>query len=120
MSTDINPVSASLRSDADIVSSVVRTADLGSPVAACPGWDLRQLVEHTGSIHRWATHAIIHGGQPPKDADFSPAHDDNLARSERVRRELEELGPRLDHARARSIAAWTSLASVFGAFVTWK
>ena len=79
MSTDINPVSAALRSDADLMSSVVRTADLGSPVAACPGWDLRQLVEHTGSVHRWATHAIIHGGQPPKDADFSPAHDDNLA-----------------------------------------
>lgn len=79
MSTDINPVSAALCSDADIMSSVVRTADLDSPVAACPGWDLRQLVEHTGSIHRWATHAISHGGQPPKDAGFSPARDDNLA-----------------------------------------
>jgi uncharacterized protein (TIGR03083 family) len=79
MSTDTSQFSAALRSDADIMSSVVRTADLTSSVAACPGWDLRQVVEHTGRVQRWATHAIVHGGQPPRDTDFTPGPDDNLA-----------------------------------------
>lgn len=79
MSTDIGQFSASLRSDADIISSVVRTADLAAPVAACPGWDLRHLVEHVGGVHRWATYAIVNGSQPPADGDVAPGPDDNLA-----------------------------------------
>ena len=79
MSTDTSQFSAALRSDADLISSVVRTADLTLPVASCPGWDLRQLVEHTGWVHRWATDAIVNNMQPSRDAEFGPAPDENLA-----------------------------------------
>lgn len=51
-----------LRADADAVLAIVERGDLSSPVAACPGWTLRQLVEHLGGVHRWAT-AIVRSGQ---------------------------------------------------------
>jgi uncharacterized protein (TIGR03083 family) len=52
-----------LRADADAVLAVVRAADGTEPVAACPGWTLRQLVEHLGGVHRWAT-GIVASGAP--------------------------------------------------------
>lgn len=61
------------------MSAAVRTGSLDAPVAACPGWDLRKLVEHTGFIHRWATHAVRTGAAPGR-GDVIPATDeDNLA-----------------------------------------
>ncbi len=29
--------------------------DLGAAVAGCPGWDVAELIRHTGLIHRWVT-----------------------------------------------------------------
>ncbi|WP_328853987.1 maleylpyruvate isomerase family mycothiol-dependent enzyme [Microbispora hainanensis] len=36
------------------MAEAVRGRDGTTPVPTCPGWDLRELVEHTGAIHRWA------------------------------------------------------------------
>ncbi|MEU8274449.1 maleylpyruvate isomerase family mycothiol-dependent enzyme [Microbispora bryophytorum] len=36
------------------MAEAVRGRDGATPVPTCPGWDLRELVEHTGAIHRWA------------------------------------------------------------------
>jgi len=69
----------SIRDDADLMSAVVRTGSLDTPVAACPGWDVRKVVEHTGFIHRWATHAIRTRSAPGR-GDVTPAgEDDDLA-----------------------------------------
>lgn len=32
--------------------------DLDVPVPACPGWDARQLLNHLGRVHRWATAVV--------------------------------------------------------------
>ncbi len=32
----------------------LRLADLTTPVPACPGWDLADLIRHLGTVHRWA------------------------------------------------------------------
>ena len=77
--TDISGYLDALRADADIMSSIIRTADVAAPVAACPGWDIRQVVAHTGDVHRWATHAVANGERPGADVQFGPAADDNLA-----------------------------------------
>jgi len=39
-------------------ADVVAAADLELPVAACPGWTLRDLAWHLGGVHRWATIAL--------------------------------------------------------------
>lgn len=36
------------------MAAVVRGRDGTAPVPTCPGWDLRELVAHTGAVHRWA------------------------------------------------------------------
>ena len=61
---------AHLRADCDAVLAVLAVADLTAPVAACPGWDLRALVEHLGCVHRWATEIVRTGvvaGEPTAD-----------------------------------------------------
>lgn len=69
----------SIRSDADRISAAVRTGRLDAPVAACPGWDLRALVEHVAGVHRWATAAITSGQAPDRASIPAPGADDNLA-----------------------------------------
>jgi len=57
-------------------------AGLDAPVPACPGWVVRDLVQHTGGVHRWATRFVqgerewigddfeqLAGGWPP-DAEL--------------------------------------------------
>lgn len=55
---------AAVRNDAELLASCVETGDLAAPVAACPDWNLRALVMHTGGVHRWATAAIENGAAP--------------------------------------------------------
>ena len=55
---------------------MARTAangDLSAPVESCPGWDLRKLVSHTGTVQRWATKAIDSGVAPTTVEYSSPA-----------------------------------------------
>jgi uncharacterized protein (TIGR03083 family) len=75
----VSTYTEALRSDSDLMSAAVRTGRLDARVAACPDWDLRDLIVHTGGVHRWATHALRTGTRPPEDAVFTPSADDNLA-----------------------------------------
>jgi uncharacterized protein (TIGR03083 family) len=59
---------AHLRSDVDRVLAVLDTATLTESVDACPGWTVRELVEHLGSVHRWATE-VLRTGKPLPDED---------------------------------------------------
>lgn len=70
---------AALRADADLMSAAIRNGESTTPVAACPGWDLTQLLEHTGWVHRWATAAIVNAKAPGPETNFGPSDDDNLA-----------------------------------------
>ena len=46
-------------------AEAIRAADLSAPVAACPGWQVRDLVGHLGRIHRWATDILASGQRTP-------------------------------------------------------
>jgi uncharacterized protein (TIGR03083 family) len=63
---------AHLRADCDAVLDVLARADLTPPVAACPGWTLRELVEHLGSVHRWATTIVRTGEAQPEKEQAAP------------------------------------------------
>ncbi len=48
--------------------ATVEVADLGSPVPACPGWKVRDLVIHTGQVYRHKTASVRDNwdsGAPP-------------------------------------------------------
>lgn len=40
------------------MAASVRAADLAARVPSCPDWDVAELVEHTGRIHRWAASMV--------------------------------------------------------------
>jgi uncharacterized protein (TIGR03083 family) len=56
---------AHLRADIDAVLGVLGVAELSEPVSSCPGWDVRELVEHLGSVHRWAADIVRTGAPSP-------------------------------------------------------
>lgn len=59
---------AQLARDGRRMAALAR-GDLDAPVPTCPGWALRDLIEHTGRVHRWQTEAARHdhGGFPPAE-----------------------------------------------------
>lgn len=65
-----------LLTDAQRITRVIEQGDLTAPIAACPGWDVRQLVVHLGVIHRWARHCVLHAAPPDGVDAFQPGDRD--------------------------------------------
>ena len=49
------------------MTEALRDADLSAPVAACPGWTVRELGAHVTGVHRWARAALSSDAPPPYD-----------------------------------------------------
>jgi len=49
-------------------ATLVDNADHDAAVPTCPDWKVSDLVEHAGSIHRWAAHMVAN--RSPKRASF--------------------------------------------------
>ncbi len=43
------------------VARLIDEVDLTASVPACPEWCVADLVEHLGSVHQWARHAVLEG-----------------------------------------------------------
>ena len=55
---------AAIRSDTERMAAAFEAGPVDAPVAACPGWDVRKLIEHMAYIHRWAGFAVRNGRAP--------------------------------------------------------
>jgi uncharacterized protein (TIGR03083 family) len=73
-----------LRAAGERMAEAAEEAGLSASVPSCPGWTVRDLLFHTGSVHRWAAsivgktgdkHQRVIGGDPLKDAEYRPADD---------------------------------------------
>src|SRR5450432_1919782 len=77
------------------MSALLAAADLAAPVRSCPGWQVRDLVEHLGGVHRW-TNEIVRTGERTRFPD-SPSTDDLLGwfddGAESLARTLAETDP---------------------------
>ncbi|MFD9503757.1 maleylpyruvate isomerase family mycothiol-dependent enzyme [Streptomyces sp. NPDC060035] len=66
---------ASLAEEGRLLAEAAGEAGPDAPVPTCPGWQVRNLLRHTGMVHRWATafvtegHRTYHpdGGEPDLD-----------------------------------------------------
>ncbi len=66
---------ASLSEEGRLLASAAEHAGPGASVPTCPGWQIRHLLRHTGTVHRWAAafitegHTSYHpeGGEPDLD-----------------------------------------------------
>lgn len=61
-----------LRREGELFAAAVERGAPDAPVAACPGWSLRDLVTHLGSVHRWATAFVAEGREEPVRPEEAP------------------------------------------------
>jgi uncharacterized protein (TIGR03083 family) len=64
-----------LRHDGELLAVAAGRAGPGAPVPACPGWAVRDLLKHTGYVHRWATGYVA---EQRTDMVETPAEDEML------------------------------------------
>jgi uncharacterized protein (TIGR03083 family) len=64
-----------LRRQGDLLAAAAARAGLDAPVPTCPSWQIKDLLRHTGYVHRWATRHIVE--RPDKVLD-GPAEEEIL------------------------------------------
>ncbi|GHH75397.1 hypothetical protein GCM10018781_44200 [Kitasatospora indigofera] len=64
---EINEHIEALGREGRLLADAAAVTDLGAPVPTCPGWLLRDLVLHTGQVHRWATAHVAQARTEPLD-----------------------------------------------------
>lgn len=50
-----------LRQEGARMTAAARAVPADAPVPTCPDWEARDLIRHTGGIHRWATSYVAEG-----------------------------------------------------------
>ncbi|MEV8123510.1 maleylpyruvate isomerase family mycothiol-dependent enzyme [Streptomyces sp. NPDC085944] len=58
-----------------LLAAAAEAAGTGSEVPTCPDWRVRDLLRHTGMVHRWATAFVAEGHTGPRRADDPPVLD---------------------------------------------
>ncbi|MEV0013800.1 maleylpyruvate isomerase family mycothiol-dependent enzyme [Streptomyces tendae] len=51
-----------------LLAAAAEAAGSGAEVPTCPGWRVRDLLRHTGMVHRWATAFVAEGLTGPRPA----------------------------------------------------
>lgn len=52
---------ATLDREGRLMAEAAERAGTDAKVATCPGWQVRDLVRHTGMVHRWAATFVVEG-----------------------------------------------------------
>jgi uncharacterized protein (TIGR03083 family) len=62
-----------LRTEGERMVAAAGVADAGAAVPTCPEWTVRDLIRHTGGVHRWATGFVAEGRTEPSPAGLEEA-----------------------------------------------
>lgn len=65
-----------LRHDGRLLADAAEGAGLDAEVPSCPGWRVRELVRHQGTVHRWATRYVAEGRRRPEAIEADVPGDD--------------------------------------------
>ncbi|MDN3292856.1 maleylpyruvate isomerase family mycothiol-dependent enzyme [Streptomyces ficellus] len=74
---EINEHIKTLAREGQLLAEAAERAGPGAPVVTCPGWQVRNVLRHTGMVHRWATAFLTEGhtsyhpdaGEPDLDGE---------------------------------------------------
>jgi uncharacterized protein (TIGR03083 family) len=66
-----------LEREGRLLAEAAGRAGLDAPVPSCPEWKVRNLLRHTGGVHRWATSIVT--GPLPERPDFANDDTDDSA-----------------------------------------
>lgn len=64
---DVPELLDGLAREGALLTAVAERGDPDAPVPSCPEWTLRDLVHHTGGVHRWATRVVTERSPGPID-----------------------------------------------------
>ena len=67
-----------LRREGPLLAGAARRAGLDAPVPTCPDWRVRDLVRHTGAVHRWAATCVVQARAARVEWDESAPEDADL------------------------------------------
>ncbi|MEW2522577.1 maleylpyruvate isomerase family mycothiol-dependent enzyme [Actinacidiphila alni] len=67
-----------LRREGALLADAAQDAGLDAPVPPCPDWRVRDLLAHTGAVHRWAAGYVAERRTRPQDWDPSAPADPEL------------------------------------------
>ncbi|MFJ2636710.1 maleylpyruvate isomerase family mycothiol-dependent enzyme [Streptomyces sp. NPDC087422] len=67
-----------LRDEGTLLADAAGGAGLDAPVPPCPGWRVRDLLAHTGAVHRWATGYVAEGRMEREPLDPAVPDDPEL------------------------------------------
>jgi uncharacterized protein (TIGR03083 family) len=70
---DITTHLSALDNDGTLLADAAEKSGLDAPVPSCPDWNVRELVQHIGQVHRWAHSYVSTGRTTPPDEHDSPA-----------------------------------------------
>ena len=65
---DVPGYVGALSSQGELLADAAQRAGLAAAVPSCPGWAVRDLLRHTGYVHRWATGFVAEGLTRPVGA----------------------------------------------------
>jgi uncharacterized protein (TIGR03083 family) len=60
----------SLQRDGDLLAAAAASSGPDAAIPTCPGWNERDLVQHVGGVHRWATAFVVGAHADAQDVDF--------------------------------------------------
>ncbi|OKH98143.1 hypothetical protein A6A06_28420 [Streptomyces sp. CB02923] len=69
---EITDFTAYLEQDGQLLADAAEQAGADAPVPTCPEWRVRDLLTHTGRVHRWATGHVEHGHRRPVPPPADP------------------------------------------------
>ncbi|MFJ8542202.1 maleylpyruvate isomerase family mycothiol-dependent enzyme [Streptomyces sp. NPDC093586] len=58
--------------EGELLAAAAQKAGTGTDVPTCPGWQVRDLLRHTGTVHRWAAAFLAEGHTGPRPAGGPP------------------------------------------------
>ncbi|MES5824037.1 maleylpyruvate isomerase family mycothiol-dependent enzyme [Streptomyces sp. RG80] len=59
-----------------LLTAAAEQAGTGAKVPTCPEWQVRDLLRHTGAVHRWAAGFVAEGHTTPRPFEKAPDLDD--------------------------------------------
>src|SRR5262249_6118199 len=97
----------------ELLAGAAERAGLIAAVPSCPGWAVRDLLKHTGYVHRWATGFVAEGLTRPVDASEEEILGEGPADAELPGwfREGHAALVRTLGAAARRLTCWAFLAA---------
>jgi uncharacterized protein (TIGR03083 family) len=61
-----------LAREGESLAATAGAAGTAAVVPTCPGWQVRDLLRHTGMVHRWATDLVAHGRREFREGEGEP------------------------------------------------